>query len=80
MPIHNLRRHSNLSYMYDMDMGCSLKGSTVSIKLYWHALHTCTRKDFSQLSQTWGSICGGIVMSGRPYAHPQPEKVLKHLM
>ncbi len=32
MPIHNLRRHSNPSNMYDMDMGCSLKGSTDSNK------------------------------------------------
>ncbi len=32
MPIHNLRRCSNLSYMYAMDMGCSLKGSTASSK------------------------------------------------
>ncbi len=33
MPTHNLRRWSNLSYMYDMDMGCSLKGSTASTKV-----------------------------------------------
>ncbi len=33
MPIHNLRRHSNTSYMYKMDMRCSLKGSTASIKV-----------------------------------------------
>jgi hypothetical protein len=32
MPIHNLRRCSNTSYMYDIDIGCSLKGSTASIK------------------------------------------------
>jgi hypothetical protein len=32
MSIHNLRRHSNTSYMCAMDMGCSLKGSTASIK------------------------------------------------
>jgi hypothetical protein len=32
MPIHNLRRHSNISYRYAMDMGCSLKGSTDSTK------------------------------------------------
>ncbi len=25
MPIHNLRMCSNTSYMYHMDMGCSLK-------------------------------------------------------
>jgi hypothetical protein len=33
MPIHILRRCSNTSYMYDMDMGCSLKGSIASIKV-----------------------------------------------
>jgi hypothetical protein len=29
MPIHNLRRCSNNSYMYDMDMGCSLLESSM---------------------------------------------------
>ncbi len=33
MPIHYLRKYSNNSYMYDMNMGCSLHGSTASIKL-----------------------------------------------
>ncbi len=31
-PIHNLRRHSNTSYMYGMDMGCSLQVSTDTTK------------------------------------------------
>ncbi len=39
MPIHNLRRCSNTSYRYDIDMGCSLKGSTASAKM----LHICIR-------------------------------------
>jgi hypothetical protein len=58
MPINNLRRCSNISYMYDMDMGCSLKGYAASTKSKWHGLHTCIRLDFSQLSQSLGSICG----------------------
>ncbi len=33
MPIHNLRRCSNTSYMYHVDMGCNLKGSTASTKV-----------------------------------------------
>jgi hypothetical protein len=32
MSIYNLRRCSNTSYLYGMDMGCSLKGSKDSIK------------------------------------------------
>jgi hypothetical protein len=32
MPIHNLRSYSNTSYMYDMNMGCSLKSSTAQSK------------------------------------------------
>jgi hypothetical protein len=32
MPTYNQRRCSNTSYMYDMDMGCSLKGSAASTK------------------------------------------------
>ncbi len=35
MPIHILRRCSNTSHMYDMDMGCSLKGSTASMWEKW---------------------------------------------
>ncbi len=79
MPIHSLRRCSNISYMYDIDMGCSLKGFTASAKMLWYGLHTCIRKDFSQLSQIWGSGCNGNGVIVKPYAHPQPEKVLKHL-
>ena len=30
MPIPNSRRWSNTSYLYDMNVGCSLKGSTAS--------------------------------------------------
>ncbi len=33
MPINNLWRCSNTSYMYDMDMGCILKGFTASAKI-----------------------------------------------
>ncbi len=33
MPIHSLRRCSNTSYGYEIDMGCSLKGSTASRKV-----------------------------------------------
>ncbi len=80
MPIHNLRRCSNTSYMYDMDMGCSLKGSTASTKARWHGFQTCIILEFNQLSQIWGSVSGGINVSWKPYAHPQPEKVLKHLI
>ena len=29
-PIHNCLRCSNTQYMYNMDVGCSLKGSTAS--------------------------------------------------
>ncbi len=32
MPIHNLRRCCNPSYMYDLELGFSLKGSTASTK------------------------------------------------
>jgi hypothetical protein len=80
MPIHNLRSCSNASYMSDLDLGCSLKGSTASTKAWLHGLHTCIRWDFSQLSQNKGSICGGIGVNVKPYAHSQPEKVLKHLI
>jgi hypothetical protein len=77
MPIHNLWRCSNISYMYDMDTGYSLIGSTA---LYWHGLHTCIRTNFSQLSQIWGSVRGGNDVNVTSYAHPQPEKALKHLI
>jgi hypothetical protein len=78
MPIHNLRRCSNTSYMYDIDMGCSLKVSTASTKV--HGLNTCIRKGFTQLSQSWESVCSGNHVNVKPYAHPHPKKVLKHLI
>jgi hypothetical protein len=42
--------------MYDMDMGCSLKGSTASTIAYWDHFHTYIIYDFSQLSQIWGYV------------------------
>jgi hypothetical protein len=33
-----------------------------------------------QPSQIWGSICGGNVVSVKPYAHPESVKVLKPLI
>ncbi len=80
MPIYNLRRHSNTSHMYDIDMGCSLKGSAASAKMLWHGLHTCIRSNFSQPSQIWGSVCGDSGVNMKPYAHPHPEKALKSLI
>jgi hypothetical protein len=77
MPIHNLRRCLNTSNGYAMDLGGSLKGSTA---WKWHGLNTCIRLDFSQLSQIWGSVCGCNNVSGKPYAHTQPEKVLKPII
>jgi hypothetical protein len=60
--------------------GCSLKGSTASTKnvVAWFA--SFYQEDCSQLSELWGSICGGNGVSVKAYAHPQPEKAIKHLM
>jgi hypothetical protein len=66
--------------MYDMDVGCSLKGSTASTIAYWNHSHTYIIYDFSQLSLIWGNLCGGNGMNVLPYAHPQMSKVFKHLI
>ena len=66
--------------MYDIDVGCSLKGSTASIIAYWDHFNTYIIYDFSQLSQIWGKLCGGNGVSVLPYAHPQLFKVFKHLI
>jgi hypothetical protein len=66
--------------MYDMDMGCSLKGSTASPIAYRDHFHTYIIYDFSKLSQIWGYVCGGNGVSVLPYAHPQLFKVFKHLI
>jgi len=66
--------------MYDIDVGCILKSSTGSIKVWWDQFHTYIIYDFSQLSQIWGYLCGGNGMSVLPYAHPQLFKVSKHLI
>ena len=68
--------------MYDVGVGCSLKGSsTVSTMTWWHGLHTYITWYFSQLSQILGNVCDGNgVRSVQPYAHPQQLMVLKHLI
>jgi len=66
--------------MYDIDVGCSLKGSTASMIAYWEHFHTYIIYDFSQLSQIWGYLCGGNGVSVLPYPHPQLFKVFKHLI
>ncbi len=49
----------HLIYMYDIDMGCSLKGSIASTIAYWDHFHTYIIYDFSKLSQIWENLCGG---------------------
>ena len=66
--------------MYDMDMGCSLKGYTASMIAYWDHFHTDIIYDFSILSQIWGNLCGGNGVSVLLYPHPQLFKVFKHLI
>jgi len=66
--------------MYDIDVGCSLKGSTASTIAYWDHFHTYIIQDFSQLSQIWVYVCGGKGVSVLPYPHPQLFKVFKHLI
>jgi hypothetical protein len=66
--------------MYDIDVGCSMKGSTASTIVKWDHFHTYIISDLSQLSQIWGYLCGGNGVSVLPYAHPQLFKVFKHLI
>jgi len=66
--------------MYDMDAGCSLKGSTASTIAYWDHFHTYMVYDFSQLSQIWGNLSRDNGVSVLPYAHPQLFKVFKNLI
>jgi len=66
--------------MYDIDVGCSLKGSTAPTIAYWDNFHTYIIYDFSKLSQIWGNLCGGNGMSVLPYENPQLYKVFKHLI
>jgi len=67
--------------MYDIDVGCSLKGSTASTKAQWDHFHIYIIYDFSKLSSLiWGNLCGGNSVSVLPYAHPQLFKVIKHLI
>ena len=80
MKIHNCLRCSNTLYMYYIDVGCSLKGSTASMIAYWDHFHTYIIWDFSKLSQIWGNLCGGNGVSVLSYPHPQLFKVLKHLI
>ena len=63
MPIHNCLRCSNTLHLYDMDVGCSLKGSTTSVLEQWDHIHIKIIQDFSKLSQIWGNLCGDNGMS-----------------
>ena len=65
--------------MNHMDVGCSLKGSTVSMIALWDHFHTYIIYDLSQLSQIWENVCGGNSVSVQSYAHPQLFKMFKHL-
>jgi len=67
-------------YEYDIDVGCSLKGSTASTIAYWDHFHTYIIKDFSKLYQILANLCGGNGVSVLPYAHPQLFQVFKHLI
>jgi hypothetical protein len=66
--------------MYDMDVGCSLKGSTASTIAEWDSFYIYIIYDFNQLSQIWGNLIGGNGMNVLSYAHPQLFKVFKHLI
>jgi len=66
--------------MYDMDVGCSLKGSTASTIALWDSFHIYIIYDFNQLSQIWGYVCGDNRMNEMSCAHPQLFKVFKHLI
>jgi hypothetical protein len=66
--------------MYGMDMGCSLKGYTASLKGYWDRFHIYIIYDFSKLSQILGYVCGGNGMNVLPYAHPQLFKVFIYII
>ncbi len=82
MPIHNLRRCSNTSYGY--------WGKTWTWDAVWKVLQhqqkhggmvgTLASEGFPPLSQIWGTFCCGNGVSVKPYAYPQPEKVLVHLI
>jgi len=66
--------------MYDIDVGCSLKGSTASVIAFWDHFNIYIIKGFSKLSQIWGNLCGGNGMNVPPYPYPQLFKVFKHLI
>jgi len=57
--------------MYDMDVGCSLKGSTALVIAQWDLVHTDIIYDFSKLSHIGGNLCGGNSVSVLPYPHAQ---------
>jgi hypothetical protein len=68
--------------MYDIDAGCSLKGSTPfnnSVVGSFPHLHHSSY-DFRELFQIWGNLCGGNGVSVLLYAYPELFKVFKHLI
>ncbi len=97
MPIHNLKRHSNTSYMLDMwtwdavwkvlqpqsiGMVCNLASGRIlaTLSTSWEASMVVTVWDFSHHSKSGEASVVVMVWVWKPYAHPQPEKVLKPLI
>ena len=63
-------------------MGCSLKGSTVSIIAKWDHFHIniiLLQRTFFKSGET-SVLCSGNSMNVLPYAHPQLFKLFKHLI
>jgi len=56
--------------MCDMEVGCSLKGSTASMIVQWDSFHIYIIYNFNQLSQIWGYVCGDNGMNVLSYLSP----------
>jgi len=59
MPIHNIRRSSNMLYMYKIDVGCSLKWFTASAQIKWYCYKASMTRVISQFSKIGENNCGG---------------------
>ena len=57
--IHNIRRSSNMLYMYKIDAGCSLKWFTASAQIKWYCFKASMTRVIRQFSKLGENICGG---------------------
>jgi hypothetical protein len=74
MPIHNIRRSSNILNVYKIDVGCSLKWFTASAQIKWYCFKASMTHVIRQFSKIGEIICDGDGVMIYLYVQAQHQK------